>query len=277
MRRILLVTGLSGSGKSTALHALEDCGYFCIDNLPAPLLLKVAELGTQERLALGIDVRERHFLKDVPQVLDDAAAAGLHVDIVFLDSSDGALERRYSETRRKHPLSTKGTVADGISLEREALKGLRERANHVIDTTALSVHDLRQEVLRRFSEDKEGTMAVSLVSFGFKHGLPSHADLVFDVRFVPNPFFVEALKKLSGKDPEVARFVLERTETKDFLTHLEGMLHFLLPHYQKENKAYLTVAIGCTGGRHRSVAIAAALKERFPSFQLWDRDLHRES
>ncbi len=276
MRRILVVTGLSGSGKSTAIHALEDCGYFCIDNLPAPLLVKVAELGAQERLALGIDVRERHFLKDVPQALEEAKAAGLQIDIVFLDASDASLERRYSETRRRHPLSLQGTVAEGIALERQALTLLREQAEHVIDTTGLSVHDLRHEMLRRFSEERGDAMAVSLVSFGFKYGLPSHADLVFDVRFVPNPFFVEALKKLTGKDEAVSKFVLGRPEASDFLQHMESMLAFLLPQYQREHKAYLTVAIGCTGGKHRSVAMAAALKERFPSFQLWDRDIHRE-
>ncbi len=281
-RHIVVITGMSGSGKSTAIRALEDAGYFCIDNLPAPLLMKVTELGgEQSRLAFVIDVREGTFLKDAPRVLDEARRAGHHVEVLFLDASDDVLTRRYSETRRRHPLSGGEGVAEGLARERAALRDLRERAEHVLETSAMTVHELRRQVMARFGEGV-GQLALTVVSFGFKYGVPSNADLVFDARFLPNPYFVPELKALTGKDPKVAAYVLDRPDAWKFLDHLFDLLDFLVPRYQKEGKAYLTVAIGCTGGKHRSVAIAQALKERLvgaawgSAAQLWDRDVEKE-
>ncbi len=281
-RQIVVITGMSGSGKSTAIRALEDAGYFCIDNLPAPLLMKVTELGgEQTRLAFVIDVREGSFLKDAPHALDEARRAGHHVEVLFLDASDEALTRRYSETRRRHPLSGSGSVADGLKLEREALKELRDQAEHVVDTSTMTVHELRRQVTTRFSTGSTG-MALTVMSFGFKYGVPSNADLVFDVRYLPNPFFVPELKPLTGKDAKVAAFVVDRPDAWEFLDRTFDLLAFLMPRYQKEGKAYLTVAIGCTGGKHRSVAIAEALLARLKetpmgaTAQLWDRDIEKE-
>lgn len=287
-KHIVVITGMSGSGKSTAVRALEDAGWFCIDNLPAPLLMKVTELGAEnQRLAFVIDVREGHFLADAPKVLDEARRAGHQVDVLFLDASDESLHRRYSETRRKHPLAANGTVSDGIAKERQALKELREQSQHVIDTSSMTVHDLKRQVQSRFGQETLSALAVTIMSFGFKYGVPSQADLVLDVRFLPNPYFVPELKAFTGKDANVAKFVLERAETQEFLDKVRGLITFLLPRYQKEGKAYLTVAIGCTGGKHRSVAIshvlAEWLKNDWPAanapavaVQSWDRDIEKE-
>ena len=282
-RHIVVITGMSGSGKSTAVRALEDAGWFCIDNLPAPLLLKVTELGGEhQRMGFVIDVRDIHFLADAPRVLDEARRAGHQVDVLFLDASDESLMRRYSETRRKHPLAGTGTVAEGIAKERKALRELREQSQHVLDTSAMTVHELKRQVQTRFGTEGSATLAVTMMSFGFKYGVPSQADLVLDVRFLPNPYFVPELKALTGKDEKVARFVLDRPETWEFLEKVQSLLTFLLPRYQKEGKAYLTVAIGCTGGKHRSVAIAHTLtewiKKDLPdvTVQGWDRDCDKE-
>lgn len=283
MKRILVITGLSGSGKSTAIRALEDAGWYCIDNLPAPLLMKVTELGdTHPHLAFVIDVREGEFLKDAPQAIEEARRAGHRVEVLFLDSSDEALVRRYSETRRRHPLSGSGGVAEGIARERAALQWLREQAEHHLDTSTMTVHELRRQVTARFTTGGDRALAVTVMSFGFKYGVPSNADLVFDVRFLPNPFFVPELKAHTGKEPAVAHYVLDRPDSWAFLDKAFELLEFLVPRYQKEGKSYLTVAIGCTGGKHRSVAIAQALHERLGGSafaqhaQLWDRDLDKE-
>jgi UPF0042 nucleotide-binding protein len=282
-KTILVVTGLSGSGKSTAIRALEDAGWFCIDNLPAPLLLKVTELGgTQNRLAFGIDAREGSYLAEAPQALDEARRAGHHVAVLYLESSDEVLTRRYSETRRRHPLADQGGVAEGIAKERALLQPLREHAEHVLDTSSMTVHELRRQVMARFSANPAGQLAVTVMSFGFKYGVPSNADLVFDVRFLPNPFFVPELKAFTGKEPRVAHYVLDRPDAWEFLDRVFELLAFLVPRYQKEGKTYLTVAIGCTGGKHRSVAVAQALTERLKDSpfaagaQLWDRDIDKE-
>lgn len=282
-KAILVITGLSGAGKSTAIRALEDAGWYCIDNLPAPLLLKVTELGgSHDRLAFGIDAREGSFLQDAPQALDEARRAGHRVDVLFLDSSDDALTRRYSETRRRHPMADKGGVAEGIARERRLLEPLREHAEHVLDTSAMTVHELRRQVMARFAPTSVGQLVVTVMSFGFKYGVPSNADLVFDVRFLPNPYFVPELKALTGKDARVAHFVLDRPDAWEFLDRSYELLAFLVPRYQREGKTYLTVAIGCTGGKHRSVAIAQALAERLKDApfgagaQLWDRDVGKE-
>ncbi len=283
-KQIVVITGMSGSGKSTAIRALEDAGWFCIDNLPAPLLPKVTELsapgGEDKRLAFVIDVREGRFLAEAPRILDEARRAGHQVEVLFLDASDEWLVRRYSETRRRHPLAGRGGVNEGIARERAALKELREQAQHLLDTSGLTVHELKRQIQTRFGGESQGQLAVTLMSFGFKYGVPSQADLVFDVRFLPNPYFVPELKAFTGKEAKVAAFVMDRPETVEFVDKTFDLLKFLLPKYQREGKAYLTVAVGCTGGKHRSVAVAAALAERmkadWPDVQVFDRDIEKE-
>jgi UPF0042 nucleotide-binding protein len=282
-KHIVIITGMSGSGKSTAIRALEDAGFFCIDNLPVLLLPKLTELagsGHIERMALVVDVREGIFLKEAPRVLDEVRRAGHQVEVLFLDSSDDSLIRRFSETRRRHPLAPTGTVADGIAAEREELRDLRELADQVIDSSALNVHDLKRMVQARFSPEPATGPSLSVMSFGYRHGVPPQADLVLDVRFLPNPYFVPELKGLTGKNPKVAAYVLDREETQQFLEKVVDLCRFLFPRYQKEGKAYLTVALGCTGGKHRSVAIASELtrrlQEEIPRIQLWDRDIGKE-
>lgn len=282
-KHIVIITGMSGSGKSTAIRALEDAGFFCIDNLPVLLLPKLTELagsGQIERMALVVDVREGIFLKEAPRVLDEVRRAGHHVEVLFLDASDDSLIRRFSETRRRHPLAPTGAVADGIAAERGELKDLRELADQVIDSSALNVHDLKRMVQARFSPEPAAGPSLSVMSFGYRHGVPPQADLVLDVRFLPNPYFVPDLKGLTGKNPMVAAYVLDREETQQFLEKVVDLCRFLFPRYQKEGKAYLTVALGCTGGKHRSVAIAAELTRRLqdeiPRIQLWDRDIEKE-
>jgi RNase adapter protein RapZ len=267
--RIVLLTGMSGGGKSTAIKALEDAGWFCIDNLPVVLVPKLLELvvhGASDevhRLALVVDAREGRFLDQTPQAVDEVRRAGHRLEVVFLDCSDETLLRRFSETRRRHPLSPEGTVADGIALERKLLGALRHIADLVIDTTRMNVHELRDAITARFgaADDADG-LNVTLVSFGYRNGIPANSDLVLDVRFLPNPYFVEGLKPHPGTDPRVAEWVLARPQTQEFLEHLESLLAFLLPQYRAEGKSYLTVSLGCTGGRHRSVALAEELSKR---------------
>ncbi len=269
--RIILLTGMSGSGKSTAIHSLEDLGYYAIDNLPLSFLDQMIELirTTQvEKLALVFDARTARVspneLTQLPTLLESLKKRGHQIDLVFLDASDEVLERRYSETRRRHPLSLQGSVKGGIGAERSLLDPLLSAATIVINTTSMSVHDLKHEIQGAFaSGPSEGTgMSITLLSFGYKHGVPPEADLMLDVRFLPNPYFVDELRDYSGEDEAVARYVLEREETRAFLEKTREFLAYLLPQYDQEGKAYLTVAIGCTGGRHRSVAIAAELARR---------------
>lgn len=286
-KQIVVLTGVSGSGKSTAIRALEDAGFFCIDNLPVQLLPKLTELagltglgGPAQRLALVIDAREGELLKDAPRVIDEVRRAGHAVEVLFLDASDESLLRRFSETRRRHPLAPEGSVSEGIRREREALRDLRELANELLDTSALNVHDLKRLVQARFSSEPVTSPSISIMSFGYRYGVPPQADLVFDVRFLPNPYFVPELKGMTGKDPQVAAYVLDRPDTQEFLAKLVDLCRYLFPRYQKEGKAYLTVALGCTGGKHRSVAIGRALFERLAGevsrVQLWDRDVDKE-
>ncbi|MEO6029180.1 MAG: RNase adapter RapZ [Candidatus Binatia bacterium] len=266
---VVIVTGLSGSGKSTAIRVLEDLGFYCIDNLPVVLTPKFIELcqNSEEdipRVALGIDLRERAFLGDYPAVVEDVRSAGHRVEILYLDAADDVLVRRFSETRRPHPLAEGADVAAGIARERQGLAGLKGLADRIIDTTAFTVHQLRDE-LRGILADATGgeaAMRVLLVSFGYKYGVPTDTDIVLDVRFLPNPFFVEELRALDGTDPAVARYVLDRDETQEFLALTTALLDFSLPLYVREGKRYLTVGLGCTGGRHRSVAIAHELERR---------------
>jgi UPF0042 nucleotide-binding protein len=263
----VVVTGLSGSGKSTALKVLEDLGFYCIDNLPVALVPRFLELwqSSQEdigRVALGIDVRERRFLQDVPHVLAELRAAGVQLEVIYLEASDDVLVRRFSETRRPHPAAEGGTVADGIRREREALRGVRELADRMLDTSAFTVHSLRAALRELLETSDSGRMTISLVSFGYKHGLPTDADIVLDCRFLPNPFFVEELRPKTGIDPDVAAYVLDRPGAREFLEHVLALLRFTLPRYQREGKSYLTIAIGCTGGRHRSVVLVEELHAR---------------
>lgn len=269
---LVVVTGLSGAGKSTALRALEDLGFFCVDNLPTTVLsetLAACDAGGIDKLALGIDVRVRSFLGDVGKRLD-ALAASRELAVLFVDASDETILRRFSETRRPHPLSRPAddaaengalAVLDGVRIERERLAPLRARATHIVDTTRLSVHDLRRRIIALFGPGtgEQPRMRTRFLSFGFKYGLPTDADLVLDVRFLDNPYFVPELKELPGTHPDVAAWVLGRDETQQFVAHARDLLAFTLPRYEREGKAYLTVAIGCTGGRHRSVALAAHL------------------
>jgi RNase adapter protein RapZ len=284
--QVVILTGVSGSGKSTALRALEDAGFYCVDNLPIVFLEKLLELsghtaGEVSRIALVVDAREGKFLGEAPRVIQELRQQGSDVEVIFLDASDESLVRRYSETRRRHPLAGEGgTVPDGIATERRTLADLKVIADEVIDTTTLNVHELKRLVARRFVAGEGAKLGVTVVSFGYRFGIPTHADLVLDVRFLPNPFFIPELKPFPGTDPRVAGFVLGQADAKAFLDRLAELCGFLLPRYRTEGKSYLTIAIGCTGGKHRSVAIAAALAERLEAggqpVRLWHRDVEKE-
>jgi UPF0042 nucleotide-binding protein len=283
--QVVILTGVSGSGKSTALRALEDAGFYCIDNLPILFLEKLLELsghtaGEVSRIALVVDAREGRFLSEAPRIIQEVRQKG-DVQVLFLEASDESLVRRYSETRRRHPLAGEsGTVPDGIAAERRALADLKAIADEVIDSTTLNVHELKRLVTRRFIAGEGARLGVTLVSFGFRFGLPTHADMVLDVRFLPNPFFVPELKPFPGTDPRVSEYVLGQPDAKAFLDRFLDLCGFLLPRYRSEGKSYLTVAIGCTGGKHRSVAIAAAVAERLEAagqpVRLWHRDVEKE-
>ncbi len=284
--QVVILTGVSGSGKSTALRALEDAGFYCVDNLPILFLEKLLELsghtaGEVSRIALVVDAREGRFLADAPRVIQEVRQKGNDVQVLFLDASDDSLVRRYSETRRRHPLSGDGgSVPDGIAAERRALGDLKAIADEVIDTTTLNVHELKRLVARRFVTGGGTRLGVTVVSFGFRFGIPTHADMVLDVRFLPNPYFIPELKPHPGTDPRVAGFVLGQPDAKAFLERLVELFGFLLPRYRTEGKSYLTIAIGCTGGKHRSVAVGAALAERLEAagqpVRLWHRDVEKE-
>jgi UPF0042 nucleotide-binding protein len=262
--RLVVVTGVSGAGKSTALHALEDIGFYSADNLPLPLLPKFIELLSSrpeiDRAALVVDARGGDFLRDATSIFADIRRSGHTVEVLFLEGSDEILIRRFSETRRRHPLSDTDIRA-GLTAERQKLAGLRQEADAMVDTGALTVHVLRALIQERYGR-REGDLAVTLLSFGFKHGLPAEADIVLDVRFLPNPFFVPQLSALSGEDDAVVRFVMGDPHTRDFLDRAEELLRVSVQGFVREGKSYATVAVGCTGGRHRSVAIAKELGRR---------------
>lgn len=263
----VVVSGLSGSGKSHAIKSLEDLGFFCVDNLPPPLLPKFVELCAQagmeiSKVALGIDIREREFIRDVPAFLRSLREAGHRLELLFLEASEEALIRRFRETRRPHPLGVEATVAEGIRLEREQLRALRDLADRVIDTTSLSVHQLRETLIGCYGlADRGRALSIVLVSFGYKFGIPNDADLLFDVRFLPNPYFVEGLRPFTGLEEAVREYVCRGSETGEFLKRVQELLRFLIPYYRREGKSYLTIGVGCTGGRHRSIVIVEALKE----------------
>jgi len=267
-RRFVILTGLSGSGKTQAIRALEDLGYFCVDNLPTQLIPTMADLTTREdarldKVALVVDIREGGFLSQFPRIYRRLKAqSSVSPTLIFLEASHSALVRRFSETRRPHPLAPDRSVAEGIAEEREKLNAIRSMADLVLDTSNLTVHELR-EIFMRMSRDgrPKAEMIVNIVSFGFKNGVPVDADLVFDVRCLPNPHFVDNLRLLTGRDKPVERYMRKHPATLDFIDKLTSFLKFALPHYVQEGKSYLTVAVGCTGGRHRSVMIAEALKK----------------
>jgi UPF0042 nucleotide-binding protein len=266
---IIIITGLSGSGRSFAIRALEDNGFFCVDNLPALLIPKFIDLcqGYQEeirRIALGVDLRGGQFLQALPQVLADMRGANHHVQVVFFDASDDVLLRRFSETRRPHPLAGQGSIQDGISRERKALESIRALADKVIDTSDFNVHQLKREIEQQFCQAPQARrMSLFFTSFGYKFGIPHDTDMILDVRFLPNPYFVNELRARSGLESEVREYVLGNLETRVFLDRLYALLEFALPIYEREGKSSLTLALGCTGGRHRSVVLVEELQKRF--------------
>ena len=294
--RVILISGLSGSGKTTAIKALEDIGFYCVDNLPILLLPKFIELceqsgGKISKVAVVEDIRgeasypesiqtpgpasdgigpgqatdaeeEKDFLKDSRRIIQSLRREGYPIEILFLESSNPILMRRFSETRRQHPLAVGGSIREGLGLERERLQAIRDMANQVIDTSQLNVHQLKEKIQQYAQEGgPAGQMTVTLLSFGHSFGIPFEADLLMDVRFLPNPYFVEELKRLKGDHPKVAEYVLQWDETNEFLGHIQGLIRFLLPLYERERRTHVTIAIGCTGGRHRSVVIVNQLAE----------------
>lgn len=283
--RVVVISGLSGAGRSSALKCFEDLGFFCIDNLPPQLLPKLVELCTQSRsdinkIALGIDIREREFFSDFENVLNELLINDYPIEIVYLEARDEILVRRFSETRRPHPLAMDKPVIDGIRLESEMLKWLHDKATLIIDTSDFNVHQLKNEVFRHFVEaEKDKKIIVNIISFGFKYGVPYDIDLLFDIRFLPNPNFVSHLKPLSGIDNEVAEYLLSTTQTKLFLEKFTQFIDFLMSQYENEGRYYLSIGIGCTGGRHRSVFIAEALERHIKKMgydtALRHRDIER--
>ena len=289
--RVILISGLSGSGKTTAIKVLEDIGFYCVDNLPILLLPKFIELfeqsgGKISKVAVVEDIRgaasyplsgeapnltgtrqtqtagDMNFLEDSLRIIQGLKREGYAIEILFLESSDPVLMRRFSETRRQHPLAVGGSIREGLRLERERLQGIRDMANHVIDTSQLNVHQLKEKILQYAQEERHSSrLTVVLLSFGYSFGIPFEADLLMDVRFLPNPYFIEELKRLRGDHPRVAEYVLQWEEATEFLRHLEALIRFLLPLYERERKTHLTIAVGCTGGRHRSIVIVNRLAE----------------
>lgn len=280
--RVVVISGLSGSGKSTAVKALEDLGYFCVDNLPVTLLPKFLEVcqrssGGISRVSLVMDAREGDFLKEYGSTVKGLREEGYRIELLFFDASDEVILKRYSETRRRHPLAGSGTATDGINREREDLSEIRLIADRVIDTTALNVHQLRELIFQTYGDwSGEGGLVINLFSFGYSHGLPFNADMVMDVRFLKNPYFVPEMKWLTGEDPKVVGYIMGSAESSLFVAKLLNLVRFLIPLYEKEGKAYLTIAIGCTGGRHRSVAITNEMARSLEGGRYKIKVLHRD-
>ena len=285
--RFVIVTGMSGSGKSTALKMLEDAGYYCVDNLPVTLIEKFMELlalpnNEIEKVALGLDVRAEAF-EDVAHILEALRIKGYQFEILFMNATDETLIKRYKESRRLHPVDPDGRIEDGVAKERILLEEIRKQADYVIDTSGLLTRELKAELDRIFVDGEEyNNLMVNIMSFGFKHGIPADVDLVFDVRFLPNPYYVDELKTQTGNDKPVQDFVMACEESHIFLNKLADMLHFLIPNYVKEGKYRLVVAIGCTGGKHRSVTLANELYQRMKNqgdygMTIYHRDINNRS
>jgi len=279
--RLVIISGLSGSGKSTAARAMEDQGFFVVDNLPLVMLPDFMQRARQELcqhtdVAVVIDVRNRTFLTDHAGTFEQLRASGHQIEILFFEADDDELLRRYSETRRMHPLALAGTVQEGVTKERRQLQLLRDAATRVIDSSNLNVRQLRDLVLEYLGTENMARLIVNIESFGYRYGLPLAADLVFDVRFLPNPHYIPELQPLTGLDQQVRDYVLTQSEARDFRYHLDNLLTFLLPHYRKEGKSYLTIGIGCTGGRHRSVSIVEDLYQHFPVADVIVQSSHRD-
>lgn len=267
--QVVIITGMSGAGKTVAVQSLEDLGFFCVDNLPPALIPKFIELiegsgGKMNKVALVIDLRGREFFDQLFESMDYlGTVADVNTQVIFLDAKDSKLVQRYKETRRQHPLAPKGLPLEGIQLEREMLEELKGQAQQIIDTTDLKPMELRDKIIQRFSLAEQHSFAVNLISFGFKYGMPIDADLVFDVRFLPNPHYIEHMRPKTGLDEEVSAYVLKWTETQQFLEKLDSLLTYILPHYKREGKSQVVIAIGCTGGHHRSVTIAEFFGKKY--------------
>jgi RNase adapter protein RapZ len=278
--QLVILTGLSGSGKGSVLDTFEDLGFYCVDNLPVALIPTFTELysegrGEISRAALLVDAREGERIEELPAIYRDLKTKQL-ATLVFIEAKDAALQRRFSETRRPHPLGNGSSVLEGIREERRRMAPIRRLADVVIDTTKLNVHELRELVIERFEKSGGRPLLVSVVSFGFRYGIPADADLVFDVRFLPNPHFVPRLRPYSGKDRRVARYIRSFPQTGEFLRRIESLLTYLIPHYIREGKSYLTVALGCTGGRHRSVALAEVIRRALERKGFSAKVVHRD-
>jgi len=280
--QVVVVTGLSGSGKSTALRALEDIGFFCVDNLPVVLLPKFLSITLKSspqirRVALVMDLRQKSFLERYQRIFERLKATGYRVEILFLEASEESLLRRFSETRRSHPLSENGSILEGIQMEVEKLSTLRQMADHIIDTTTINVHQLKDNVQRHFlPPSSQKRMMVNVMSFGYRYGLPADADLVIDVRFLPNPYYVEELKHHNGHHPAVEKHVLDNAECQVFIQKSTDVVNFLLPLYEKEGKVRLNIAFGCTGGKHRSVVIANIFSSHLQAMKFMVHTSHRD-
>ncbi|HEX4002050.1 MAG TPA: RNase adapter RapZ [Candidatus Acidoferrales bacterium] len=280
MRQLVLVTGLSGSGKGSVLKTFEDLGFYCVDNLPVALIPTFTELyeegrGEIERAALLVDAREGDEIEKLPAIYK-RLRSDHPITLLFLEANDDALMRRFSETRRPHPLSHGQTVAQGIRSERRRMDSIRRIADVIIDTTKFNVHELRDLIIERFQKTGSRPLLVSVVSFGFRYGIPADADLVFDVRFLPNPHFVPRLRPFTGKDRRVARYIRSFPQTDEFLHRIESLLEYLIPHYIQEGKSYLTIALGCTGGRHRSVTLAEVIRRSLRHDGYTTKVVHRD-
>lgn len=283
--KFIVVTGMSGAGKSTTMRILEDAGFFCVDNLPVQFIEKFYELAMtkdgNDKVAVGIDVRSGSGLYTLGEVIDNINKDGKNCEILFMDASDETLVKRYKETRRLHPLTTDGSIDEAISLERKELAFLKKRADYIINTDALITRDVKAEIEKIFIEEKSfSNIFINVVSFGFKYGIPRDADLVFDVRFMPNPYYVEDLRHKTGLDAEVNEYVMNSKESVEFVNKLEEMIKFLIPNYIKEGKTQLVIAVGCTGGKHRSITVAKHLYETLKNFEeygvkLTNRDIER--